>query len=51
MLVCPVSIFAALALGSVVGEKGKTGVKQFKKAREANLHCRAWSKAVLTSKT
>ena len=27
MLVCPLSIFTALALVSVVGEKGKTGVK------------------------
>ena len=31
MLVCPLSIFTALALVSVVGEKGKTGVKQLKK--------------------
>jgi len=30
MLVCPFNIFTALAIGSVVGEKGKTGMKQFK---------------------
>ena len=56
MLVCPLSIFAALALVSVVGEKGKTGVKQLKKgkkksAREANPHCGAWLKTILASKT
>lgn len=34
MLVCPLSIFTALALGSVVGEKGKTGVKQLKKGKK-----------------
>lgn len=33
MLVCPLSIFTALALVSVVGEKGKTGVKQLKKGK------------------
>ena len=34
MLVCPLSIFTALALVSVVGEKGKTGVKQLKKGKK-----------------
>ena len=31
MLVCLLSILTALALGSVIGEKGKTVVKQLKK--------------------
>lgn len=34
MLVCPLSIFTALALGSIIGEKGKTGVKQLKKRKK-----------------
>ena len=34
MLVCPLSIFTALAFVSVVGEKGKTGVKQLKKEKK-----------------
>lgn len=34
MLFCPLSIFTALALVSVVGEKGKTGVKQLKKGKK-----------------
>lgn len=34
MLVCPLSILTALALGSVIGEKGKTGVKQLKKRKK-----------------
>lgn len=34
MLVCPLSIFTALALVSIVGEKGKTGVKQLKKGKK-----------------
>lgn len=37
MLVCPLSIFTALALVPVVGEKGKTGVKQLKKGTPAPL--------------
>lgn len=46
MLVCPLSILTALALGSVIGEKGKTVVKQLKKGkkkslREPNPHCGA----------
>lgn len=36
MLVCPLNIFTALAVGSVVGEKGKTRVKQLKKKGKKN---------------
>ena len=34
MLVCPLSILTALALGSVIGEKGKTVVKQLEKRKK-----------------
>ena len=34
MLVCPLSILTAPALGSVIGEKGKTVVKQLKKGKQ-----------------
>lgn len=34
MLVCPLRILTALALGSVIGEKGKTVVKQLKKRKK-----------------